>query len=66
MKQKTDEEIKLEILWKEVKKIEDEEKCPECNKYTLVHTNPFDYDFLCSNCGYQFNYKELEQENKKQ
>lgn len=58
--------MKINKKWEECKQIEDNEKCPECNKYTLVHTNPFDYDFLCSNCGYQFNYKELEQENKKQ
>lgn len=61
MIEKTEKEIKLEILWKECKKIEDDGKCPYCKDYTLVHTNPFDYEFLCRKCGRYLYIKKLEE-----
>ncbi len=38
-------------MFKEFERIENEEKCPKCKKKTLINCNPFDYYFICSNCG---------------
>lgn len=50
-------ERELREMWKKEKQIEDNVKCPKCNDYTLVGTNPFKIELLCSKCGNLYNIK---------
>ena len=34
-------EKELREMWKKEKQLEDNAKCPKCNDYTLIGTNPF-------------------------
>ena len=44
-------EKELEKLWKKEEELEYNEKCPYCKKYTLIGTNPFEINLMCSKCG---------------
>ncbi len=46
-----------DLFLKETIEIENNEKCKECDDYTLVSCNPLDYDFLCRKCGKLYNFK---------
>ena len=44
-------EQELEKLWKKEKELEYNKKCPYCKKYTLIGTNLFEINLMCSKCG---------------
>ncbi len=52
---KSKKKIDCEKLWKLEKELENNAKCPNCNDYTLVGTNPFEINLLCSKCGKIYN-----------
>ena len=40
----------------EIKRLENELKCPQCEGTLIMHINPMGYDFLCSTCGISFEH----------
>jgi hypothetical protein len=52
-----------EITWyddflEEIDELEGILICPECDSDYVVHTNPMGYDFMCGNCGHNFEHKD--------
>jgi len=59
--------LKYEKIVEEFKRLEEQEDCPSCGSSLIYHTCPWNYRFLCGDCGKIFNLKgayNKELENK--